>query len=507
MPNAYTHYSDIESTLLHQGFTRYWDASASVPYLYNAQKKQFVSYEDPESLALKCAYIQRMHLGGIMFWEYSADASGALLDTIYRAFHGKSDEQRGGWTMISTAPVTSSTGIAGQTTSTRVVSIDIFRGITMAVMIFVNDLSSVHGLSKWTYHMPRDVDAMTYVDMVFPAFLFIVGMSLPLAVRQRLRRNPSVRRLWLHMILRSVALLALGLILANVDYCDPARMHLSPVCVGSARPGRRPSCCGTFTRVSAAGSCSILRLAGAALLVFVFAIFRRAVPGGEAWIQFSYPEILGLIGLAYFAVCLLYIPTRRWRLAPLAWLIVLVAYNSACCAHWIRVEHVSLYLWPFGNGAHVSLIMAGIVTSLIFLDEGRIGGPARKMQLGALMGILAFVAGWFLRPLGISKIRATPTWALWTVAACCLLFTALYWLCDLKKHTGWAWLVRPAGSNTLLTYLIPDIYYFLVALTGTAYLEDHWNHGWPGVIRAIVFTVAMLLVARAATRARLRMQL
>lgn len=97
VPNAFTHYSDIESNLLHQGFTRYWDSASDVPYLYNAQKKEFVSYEDPESLALKCAYIQRMHLGGIMFWEYSADASGALLDTIDRAFHGKSENSaRGG---------------------------------------------------------------------------------------------------------------------------------------------------------------------------------------------------------------------------------------------------------------------------------------------------------------------------------------------------------------------------------------------------------------------------
>ena len=66
--------------------------------------------------------------------------------------------------------------IAGEPVSTRVVSIDIFRGLTMAMMIFVNDLSDVHGLSKWTYHMPANVDAMTYVDMVFPAFLFLVGM-------------------------------------------------------------------------------------------------------------------------------------------------------------------------------------------------------------------------------------------------------------------------------------------------------------------------------------------
>jgi len=407
--------------------------------------------------------------------------------------------------MTSTAQVTSSVGIAGQPVSARVVSIDIFRGITMAVMIFVNDMASVRGLSKWTYHMPANVDAMTYVDMVFPAFLFIVGMSLPIAVRQRLKRNPSVGWLWLHVTLRSIALLALGLILANVDHCDPSRMHLSPYLWALLGLGGSILLWNVYTGVRRRLEL-ILRSTGAALLVLVFAIFRRAVPGGEAWLQFSYPEILGLIGLTYFAACLLYIPTRRWRLAPLVWLIVLIAYNSACCAHWIHVQHVSLYVWPFGNGALVSLIMAGILMSHIFL-EAPLRGPAQKMFFGILMGVFAFAAGWFLRPLGISKIRATPTWALWTVAACCVLFTALYWLCDVKKRKAWAWLVRPAGSNTLLTYLIPDIYYFFVALTGTAYLQEHWNQGWPGVIRAAAFTVAMLLLAHVATRARLRMQL
>jgi len=89
VPNAFARYRDIVATMLNQGFTRYWDASASVPYLYSEQKKEFVSYEDPESLALKCAYVQRMHLGGVMFWEYGADASGALLDAIDHAFYGK----------------------------------------------------------------------------------------------------------------------------------------------------------------------------------------------------------------------------------------------------------------------------------------------------------------------------------------------------------------------------------------------------------------------------------
>ena len=399
-----------------------------------------------------------------------------------------------------------STGIAGQTTSLRVVSIDIFRGLTMAVMIFVNDLDSVHGLSKWTYHMPRNVDAMSYVDMVFPAFLFIVGMALPIAVRQRLKRNPSVAHLWIHVILRSLALLVLGLILANADYVDRARMHISGEVWALLGLAGAILLWNVYSGANQRLSLT-LRLTGAALLVLVFAIFRRATPHGEAWIDFSYPEILGLIGLTYFAVCLLYIPTRNLRLAPLFWLVVLVAYNAACIAHWLPMYHWNQYAWPFSNGCHPSLVMAGIVASTIFLDNPRFTRPSQKIALGVLMGLIAFAAGWFLRPFGISKIRATPTWALWTVAACALLFTALYWLCDVKKRTAWAWLLRPAGSNTLLTYLIPDIWYFTAGLFGLGFIEHHWSHGWPGITRALVFTVVILLIARLATRARLRLQL
>jgi chitinase len=96
VPHAFAHYQDIASTLLQQGFTRYWDASASVPYLYNEQTKQFVSYEDPVSLAVKCAYVRRNDLGGVMFWEYTADPSGALLDTINRGFSAENSAYAGG---------------------------------------------------------------------------------------------------------------------------------------------------------------------------------------------------------------------------------------------------------------------------------------------------------------------------------------------------------------------------------------------------------------------------
>jgi chitinase len=88
VPNAYAPYSAVTGTMLNQGYVRYWDPVASVPYLYNSEKHIFVSYEDTESLAAKCRYVLIHKLGGVMFWDYSGDPSGALLGTINQSLRG-----------------------------------------------------------------------------------------------------------------------------------------------------------------------------------------------------------------------------------------------------------------------------------------------------------------------------------------------------------------------------------------------------------------------------------
>jgi len=75
-------YSVIAGSLLGHGFTRYWDDAAKAPYLYNAEKHIFVTYEDPESLEAKCKYVREHKLGGVMFWEYFGDPEEKLLETI-----------------------------------------------------------------------------------------------------------------------------------------------------------------------------------------------------------------------------------------------------------------------------------------------------------------------------------------------------------------------------------------------------------------------------------------
>ncbi len=389
----------------------------------------------------------------------------------------------------------------------RVASIDIFRGLTMLLMIFVNDLASVKGLPWWNYHMPARANFMTYVDMVFPGFLFIVGMSIPLAIRARLAKNPSLPKLWLHIAARSLSLLVLGIGLANADGVDPRLTGLSGgtwlllLLIGAILfwnvypPSER------YRRLFTAA-----KFSGLLLLTAMFLIFRRTTHSGAvAWLDFSYWEILGIIGWTYLAVCLVYVPTRKWKWSPWLWFAVFAALNIVSSAHWLSFpDHLPFYLWPFSNGAFCLLVCSGMVVSTIFLRPNFAPSLRSKTFWAAGTAIFFLLAGFLLTPLGISKIRATPTWCLYSAAASTLIFLLLYWLCDVKRHTAWASFVKPAGSNTLLTYLLPDLFY---AALGTSYLSAALQRGAPGVIKALVFTALMLTLAAILTRLRVRLQL
>jgi chitinase len=91
VPNAYSNYGAITSTMLNNGFDRYWDPAASAPYLYNPKTQVFVSYEDPESIAKKCSYVITRKLGGVMFWDYEGDPSGALLRAVDSSLHPQAE--------------------------------------------------------------------------------------------------------------------------------------------------------------------------------------------------------------------------------------------------------------------------------------------------------------------------------------------------------------------------------------------------------------------------------
>ncbi|WP_409476834.1 glycosyl hydrolase family 18 protein [Stenotrophomonas sp. Y-13] len=70
------------------GWERHWDPQAQAPWLWNPATRQLITYDDPQSLAIKAAYVRRNRLGGIMYWEQRLD-DGQLLDVLHKALHAR----------------------------------------------------------------------------------------------------------------------------------------------------------------------------------------------------------------------------------------------------------------------------------------------------------------------------------------------------------------------------------------------------------------------------------
>src|SRR3990170_4445604 len=109
-----------------------------------------------------------------------------------------------------------------KTTPERITTIDILRALTMVLMIFVNDLWSLTNIPAWLGHVDQGVDGIGLADVVFPAFLFIVGLSIPYAIENRRKHGDSDWDLVKHVLWRTVALLVLGEFLVIGEPLKPA---------------------------------------------------------------------------------------------------------------------------------------------------------------------------------------------------------------------------------------------------------------------------------------------
>lgn len=375
-------------------------------------------------------------------------------------------------------------------------------------MVFVDNLDFVKGLPWWTYHMPRESNGMTYVDMVFPAFLFVMGISLPLAVERRFAAGDSRGRVWWHILGRSLSLVALGLFIANGSQVDRQNTGISQASwdlLGFAGIalfwGVRPS--SWATRLPG----RIVKLAGLLLLAVLTIIFRRVTPEGRvAWLDFSDWEILGLLGWAYLLVGSLYLIFKKNVVALVAALAVLSALNVMSVANWFGwLKRLPPYAQPFEAGLS-SITMAGLIAYLIILDDdGKVARDRRAKTLWAVGYAALLAAGaWLLTPFGISKLRDTPTWCLYCAAANTLLLMFLYWIADVRRGLKWAGFVKVVGANALLAYMLAYVAYFNPTLFR---LTADGTEGWYGVMRALLFTGLVLAVTLVLTRFRFRLQL
>lgn len=374
----------------------------------------------------------------------------------------------------------------------RILAIDAFRGVTILVMIFVNTLAGVRGMPAWMEHAPADADAMTFPDVVFPAFLFIVGMSIPFAMAQRQAAGDTAAARWRHVLARAAGLLVLGVFMVNAeDGYNEAAMGMS-IHLWSLLFYGCAMLVWMVYRFENKALAWALRAAGAAGLLALALAFRGGADGSLRLAP-QWWGILGLIGWAYLYSAVAWELTRE-RLLPLA-VLVLACTGLYCATHGASSQAE--------NAVHTSIALCGMLTAQIFFS-GQRGRPFRDaLLLAAGLAMLAFVLQPYFK---ISKIYATPSWALYSSAICVQLFAALYWLVDLKRRSGWTALFRPAAANPLLVYLIPYIVYALMQYLHLAF-PGVLGSGLPGFFWAICYAMIVMVLAAGLNRLHIKLQL
>jgi predicted acyltransferase len=105
----------------------------------------------------------------------------------------------------------------------RLRSLDVFRGITLVAMVFVNSHGGGHefiypGIDHGHWNN------WGFADLVFPFFIFIVGVAVPYALSSRLARGVSEKKLWGHIFQRFLILFAIGLLMAPFPHYDLASL-------------------------------------------------------------------------------------------------------------------------------------------------------------------------------------------------------------------------------------------------------------------------------------------
>ncbi len=338
----------------------------------------------------------------------------------------------------------------------RIASIDVFRAITMFLMIFVNDLWTLRGVPKWLLHTEMQEDGMGFSDVIFPVFLVIVGMSLPFAVANRRKKGDDLPALLKHVGERTLALLVMGFFLVNYENLKQDALPFSKSWVGmflvtcffliwNSYPAE-------FKRAR------LLKWIGVAgLLLFAFCF-----PGGIGALKPYWWGILGLIGWSYLWASLAYL----WAGTHLPKLIGVTLFFLLFCilafAGYLKgLDPLKKYVWLVDNGALPFLCMLGVLAS-VFHQKFKHYVPALIIIGAVLIG-----AGFLFRPYwGISKILATPAWVCICGGIAYLVYALLFWVIDTKGWQKWSHFLKPAGVATLTCYLVPYYWYALRSLTG-----------------------------------------
>jgi predicted acyltransferase len=312
---------------------------------------------------------------------------------------------------------------ASRTQTGRVLSLDTFRGATIAAMILVNDPGNSQAIYEPFEH--ADWHGWTFTDTVFPFFLWIVGVSITFSFAKRIAQGADRGRLLLHVLKRSALIFLIGLLLNGFP-----RYNLSTL--------RIP---GVLQRIA------VCYLIGATIFLFTKSIWSRI-----AWIA-------GLL-------------TSYWVLMMYVGGGVLDTIGNL--AQKVDAAVLSGHMWSqtkIWDPEGIVSTLPAIATVLLGILAGQLLRTKRtaeeKTSWMFLGGNLLILAGLILSTwMPINKKLWTDSFTLFMGGLAWVVFACWYWIVDVKGWERWARPFAIFGMNAIVLYVCSGVIARLLGMSG-----------------------------------------
>ncbi|MGH7596756.1 MAG: acyltransferase family protein [bacterium] len=298
----------------------------------------------------------------------------------------------------------------------RLLSLDVFRGITIAGMLLVNNPGSWSHIYAPLRH--AEWHGCTPTDLIFPFFLFIVGVAMVMSLSKRLVRGDSQRKLFAQVVRRTLIIFGLGLLLHGFPYYDLSAIRIP----------------GVLQRIA---------------LCYFFAA--------------SIVLKTNLKGQITAVVVLLLVYWALMKLVPVPGYGAGVLEKEGNLAAYIDNALLHGHLWqPTWDPEGLLSTLPAIATTLLGVLTGQWLQTKRGQYeiVSGLMvtGCLALALGWLWNAwLPINKNLWTSSYSVYTAGTALCFLGVCYYLIDVKGYTGWTKPFVVYGMNAITVFVLSGI--------------------------------------------------